>query len=79
MKYIDYYHHNVATPPNFDEPYYAQTELGGYLYPTGTLYHTTDQNWNAANYKIPGTWILRAQNIIDETSSLTEYIFERTI
>ena len=75
MKYIDYYHHCEAAPPNFDEPCYYEKELTGYCYPIHSLYHTTDDNWNPLNHHIPGDWILRTQTTLD--GDVVEYIYER--
>lgn len=76
MKYIDYYHHCEETPPNFDEPYYWEKELVGYCYPVHSLYHTTEQDWDPQNYRIPGEWELRSTTVL--TGGVTEYIYERT-
>ena len=76
MKYIDYYHHCEETPPNFDEPYYWEKELVGYCYPIHSLYHTTEQDWDPQNYRIPGEWTLRSTTAL--TGGVTEYIYERT-
>lgn len=75
MQYIDYYHHYTETPPNFDEPFYYEKELAGYVYPIGTLYRTTNKDWDPENYKVPGDWILRTTVQIE--NGFIEYIYER--
>ena len=77
MKYIDYYHHYTETPPNFDEPFYYERELAGYVYPIHSLYHTTIKDWNPLNYKVPGTWILRSTVTLNSDDNIVEYIYER--
>lgn len=77
MKYIDYYHHYTETPPNFDEPFYYEKELAGYVYPVGSLYHTTISTWDPKNYKVPGTWILVTTITLSEDNNIIEYVYKR--
>lgn len=77
MNYIDYYHHYTETPPNFDEPFYYEKELAGYVYPIGSLYHTTISTWDPQNYKVPGTWILVTTITLSEDDNIIEYVYER--
>lgn len=77
MQYIDYYHHYTENPPNFDEPYYYEKELAGYVYPIGSLYHTTISTWDPKNYKVPGTWILVGTVTLSGDDNIIEYVYER--
>lgn len=86
MKYIDYYHHYHENPPNFDEPYYYERELAGYVYPIGSLYHTTNESWDPTNYKVPGVWELVGKTTLgtvtdpisgEVSNPVEEYIYER--
>ena len=55
MKYIDYYHHIHTNPPNFDEPYKGDPIVANYIHPVGTIYTTSDPEFNPGEW-FPGAW-----------------------
>ncbi|HAU84384.1 MAG TPA: hypothetical protein DCW90_02390 [Lachnospiraceae bacterium] len=55
MKYIDYYHHYHEDPPNFDDPYGADTKLMNTIFKIGAIYETVQDDFNPKDY-LPGDW-----------------------
>ena len=55
MLYIDYYHHVHEFPPNFDEPYKGDPMVARYIHPVGTIFETSDPDFNPQKW-FPGTW-----------------------
>lgn len=55
MRYIDYYHHIGTNPPNFDEPYIGDPIVAAYIHPVGTIFQTSDKNFEIHKW-FPGVW-----------------------
>lgn len=66
MRYIDYYHHVGTNPPNFDEPYIGDPIVAKYIHPIGTIFQTSDKNFQIQKW-FPGVWkYLGNQNWFNE-------------
>lgn len=55
MMYIDYYHHYHEDPPNFDDPYGADTKLMNTIFKIGAIYETIRDDFDPKEY-LPGEW-----------------------
>lgn len=74
MLYIDYYHHVHEFPPNFDEPYKGDPMVARYIHPVGTIFETTDPDFQP-NEWFPGTWEFKGTgaSITDEDGRVVDY------